>query len=144
MMWIHISFFFFMALLLRTPAEAKVYQCEGPNGTAILTDQPKGKRGCAMVKTVTPPLPGGYTPPADPTPAVPPDQPLDVMPSSVSPILLRQPPPGEPVPPASTSGEPSVPAAPEAQHCSPRVNPLNPFAGLNCAPASGTGETRKP
>lgn len=146
MMWVRLSFLGLMALLLWTTAEAKVYQCEGPNGTTILTDQPKGKRGCVMVKTTTPPLPGGFTPPADPTPPVPPDPSLDVMPPSVSPMHPRQPNPDEPAQPASTSGEPSAPAAPEAQHCSPRLNPLNPFAGLNCAPAASNqpGETKNP
>jgi hypothetical protein len=144
MMWVRVSFLCLMALLLWTRAEAKVYQCEGPNGTTILTDQPKGKRGCAVVKTATPPLPGGYTPPADPTPSASPDPSLDVSPPSVSPMLSRPPHLGEPVPPASVSSEPSVPAASEAQHCSPRVNPLNPFAGPNCAPASSIGETKNP
>ena len=143
MMWFRISFLSLMALLLWTKVEAKVYQCEGPNGATILTDQPKGKRGCVTVKTATPPLPGGFTPPADPTPPASPDPTLDAMPPSVSPMHPRPPNPSEPAQPASASGEPS---APEAQHCSPRVNPLNPFAGLNCAPASSNqqGETKNP
>ena len=41
-MWVRVLLLSFMALLLSKSAEAKVYRCEGANGTTILTDQPKG------------------------------------------------------------------------------------------------------
>jgi hypothetical protein len=140
----------FMAALLWKPAEAKVYRCEGANGTPILTDQPKGKRGCVLVRTTTPSPPSGVTPPADPTPPIPPDLPsADLQPGALPPVGFpmhpRHPPGTEQVSPPVASQEPLMPAAPEAQHCSPRVNPFNPFAGMNCSPAAGnSSETQTP
>jgi hypothetical protein len=144
MMWAQVLLFILIALFLPQSAEAKVYRCEGANGTTILTDQPKGRRGCEMVTTASPSPPGGYTPPADPIPSAPLDLPPGTMPAPGSPTLPRQPIPTElPLPPTA-SKDSSAQTAPEAQRCSPRVNPLNPFAGLNCPPASGTDETKKP
>ncbi|MBA2487443.1 MAG: DUF4124 domain-containing protein [Nitrospira sp.] len=141
-MWARVLFLSLAALLLSKSAEAKVYRCEGTNGTTILTDQPKGKHGCAVVTTPSPSPPGGFTPPVDSPSAPRPDLPLTVVPPSASSMLPRQSFSNEPSSPPATSKDSSAPAAPEAQHCSPRVNPLNPFAGLNCPPASG--ETKKP
>lgn len=144
MMPVRLLFLTLAALLLWKPAEAKVYRCEGANGTPILTDQPKGKRGCVVVHTATPSLPSGFTPPADP-PAPTQDRPPEVMPPTTSPLLPRHLPSAEQAPPPVVSQEPPVPAAPEAQHCSPRVNPFNPFAGMNCSPAAGnSGDSKKP
>jgi hypothetical protein len=146
-MWALILPLSFVALLLPASAEAKVYRCEGAGGTTILTDQPKGKRGCAVMNTASPSPPGGYTPPqdADPLQPVPTDLPAIPMPPSTSLMQPRQPVLGDqPTPQSQASADPQAQAAPEAQHCSPRVNPLNPFAGLNCSPASGTDETKKP
>ena len=61
-MWVRILLLSLVALLLSKSAEAKVYRCEGASGTTILTDQPKGKRGCVVVATTSPSPPGGYTP----------------------------------------------------------------------------------
>lgn len=146
MIWVRVLFLSLVALLLSKSAEAKVYRCEGTNGTTILTDQPKGKRGCVVVATISPSPPGGFTPPADPTPPAQPDLPPSAMPPSASPMLPRPPMSAEQAPSAAASTDPSAPAAPEAQHCSPRVNPLNPFAGLNCPPASSNkpDEPRNP
>ncbi len=147
MMWVQVLLLSFIALLLSKSAEAKVYRCEGAGGTTILTDQPKGKRGCAIVTTTSPSPPGGYTPPADPIPPAQIDLPPAVMPPSASPMQPRQAISSDqtiPRPQASTDTQ--APTAPEAQHCSPRVNLLNPFWGLNCSPASGnkSGETKNP
>lgn len=143
-MWVRVLLLSFMALLLSKSAEAKVYRCEGANGTTILTDQPKGKRACEVVTTTSPSPPGGYTPPADLVPSAPLDLPSAAMTPSASPMPPRQPILTDPPSAPTASNDSSAPAAPEAQHCSPRVNPLNPFAGLNCAPAAGTGETKTP
>jgi hypothetical protein len=143
MMWVRILLLIFMPLLSFQSGEAKVYRCESTGGTTILTDQPRGKRGCEVVTTASPSPPGGYTPPADPVPTAPLDLPPATMPPFASPSLPRQPIPTETAPPPSASKDSPAQAAPEAQRCSPRVNPLNPFAGLNCPPASGTDETKK-
>jgi hypothetical protein len=140
MMWVQVLLLSLTAVMLAPSSEAKVYRCEGADGTTILTDQPKGKRGCELVTTASPSPPGGYTPPADPVPSVP----LDLPPATMPPSAFRQPFQAEPSSAPTASNDSSAQAAPEAQHCSPRVNPLNPFAGLNCSPASGTGETKKP
>ncbi|MBI4003309.1 MAG: hypothetical protein HY348_16210 [Nitrospira defluvii] len=146
MMWVQVLLLSLVALLLPKSAEAKVYRCEGAGGTTILTDQPKGKRGCVVVATTSPSPPGGHTPPADPVPPAQLDLPPTAMPPSASPMLPRPPMSAEQAPSSAASAEPPTPAAPEAQHCSPSVNPLNPFAGLNCPPASGNkpGETKQP
>lgn len=143
-MWVQVLLLSLNALLWSQPAEAKVYRCEGAGGTTILTDQPKGKQGCVMVTTPSPSPPGGYTPPVDPTPPAPLDLLPGTMPPFTSPTVPRPPVFTEPPSAPTASNDSSVQAAPEAQHCSPRVNPLNPFAGLNCSPASGAGETKKP
>jgi hypothetical protein len=146
-MWALILPLSFVALLLPASAEAKVYRCEGAGGTTILTDQPKGKRGCVVMNTASPSPPGGYTPPPedDPIQPVPTELPAAAMPPSTSLMQPRQAVSGDqPTPQSQASADPQAQAAPEAQHCSPRVNPLNPFAGLNCSPASGTDETKKP
>lgn len=145
MMWVQLLLLSFIALLLPKSIEAKVFRCEGAGGTTILTDQPKGKRGCVLVNTPSPSPPGGYTPPVDPE-STQIDPPV-AAPSSAPPMQPRQPISGDqPIPRPQASADPQAPAAPEAQHCSPRVNPLNPFAGLNCSPASGNkpGETKNP
>lgn len=147
MMWVQVLLLSFIALFLPKSAEAKVYRCEGAGGTTILTDQPKGKRGCVVVTTTSPSPPGGYTPPADPIPPAHIDLPPAAMPPSASPMQPRQPiSSDQTIPQSQASTDTQAPAAPEAQHCSPRVNPLNPFAGLNCSPASGnkSGETKNP
>jgi hypothetical protein len=134
-----------IVLLLWKPADAKVYRCEGANGTPILTDQPKGKRSCVVISTATPSLPSGFTPPTDRTPPAQPDLLPDVTPPSASPLLPRHLLPTEQAAPPVASQEPLAPAAPEAQHCSPRVNPFNPFAGMNCSPTTGnSGDGKTP
>ncbi len=143
-MWVQVLLLILIVLLLPQSAAAKVYRCEGAGGTTILTDQPKGKHGCEVVTTASPSPPGGYTPPADPIPSASLDLPAGAMPPAVSPTLPRQPIPTELSSPPAASKDSSAQTAPEAQRCSPRVNPLNPFAGLNCPPASGTDETKKP
>ncbi len=146
MMWVPVLLLSLVALLLPQSTEAKVYRCEGAGGTTILTDQPKGKRACVLVTTPSPSPPGGFTPPEDLVAPAQIDLPPAAMPHAASPIP-RPPLSGDPsIPPPQVSTEPQAAAAPEAQHCSPRVNPLNPFAGLNCSPASGNkpGETKNP
>jgi hypothetical protein len=151
MIWVYGLPFAFLVLLHANSLEAKIYSCEGPNGGTMLTDQPKGKRGCTVVKTPSPSPPGGFTPPVEEAPAASPDlQPNAFLPSQpVSPIHQQN--PGQlgsndQVQPPAGSQAGGEKAAPEAQHCSPRVNPLNPFAGINCSPASGNTaeETKKP
>ena len=151
MIWLSLLPFVFLVLFHSNPVDAKIYSCEGPNGGTLLTDQPKGKRGCTVVKTPSPSPPGGFTPPVEEAPAAPPDMQPNAFPPSqpVSPIHQPNPRPLDAIdqlqPPtgAQAGGEK---AAPEAQRCSPRVNPLNPFAGMNCPPASGNApeESKKP
>lgn len=151
MIWLSLLPVAFLLLFHSNSVDAKIYSCEGPNGGTLLTDQPKGKRGCTVVKTPSPSPPGGFTPPVEEAPAVPPDlQPNTVPPAQpVSPIHQPNPRPLDAIdqlqPPtgSQTAGEK---AAPEAQRCSPRVNPLNPFAGMNCPPTSGNTpeESKKP
>jgi len=154
MMWGHLLRLTLVVSLLPTAALAKIYSCDGPNGGTILTDQPKGKRGCTPINTQSPSPPGGYTPPVEPAPVPQQDAPPALPPNTFAPSLPPsmtapgQRPPGsldQPQPPtgSQTAGEK---AAPEAQRCSPRVNPLNPFAGMNCPPASGNTpeEPKKP
>ncbi|GMV49348.1 MAG: hypothetical protein NBKEAIPA_01329 [Nitrospirae bacterium] len=133
---------FAVTLLTSLPADAKIYRCEGPNGSTLLTDQPKGKQNCVVINTATPSLPGGFTPPREASSFPPPQLPPDAVPPAAQLTAPRPSMPGESnfTPPPQT--EPQAQAAPEAQHCSPRVNPLNPFAGMNCPPQSG--ETKKP
>ncbi|MCC6968207.1 MAG: hypothetical protein IT391_18215 [Nitrospira sp.] len=147
MIWLYLLPFAFLVLFDPNPVDAKIYSCEGPNGGTLLTDQPKGKRGCTVVKTPSPSPPGGFTPPVEEAPAPPPDlQPNTFLPSQpVSPI--HQPNPrqlgsnDQPQPPTGSQAG-GEKGAPEAQRCSPRVNPLNPFAGMNCSPMAD--ETKKP
>ena len=139
MRWVHVLLLTLVAFLLPGMATAKVYRCQGANGSTVLTDQPKGKPGCVAIDTATPPLPGGFTPPVEPTVPAQMELPTNAIPPSISaaPMVPRQPGPADPT--LSPSGAKDAPekAAPEAQRCSPRVNPLNPFAGINCSPASG-------
>ena len=139
MRWVHVLLLTLVALLLPGMATAKVYRCQGANGSTVLTDQPKGKPGCVAIDTATPPLPGGFTPPVEPSVPAQAELPVNAIPPSISaaPMVPRQPGPGDPT--LSPSGTKDAPekAAPEALRCSPRVNPLNPFAGMNCSPATG-------
>lgn len=136
---VHVLLLTLVALLLPDKATAKVYRCQGANGSTVLTDQPKGKPGCVAIDTATPPLPGGFTPPVEPTAPAQLELPENAIPSSISaaPMVPRQPGPDDPSISPTGAKEAPEKAAPEAQHCSPRVNPLNPFAGINCSPASG-------
>lgn len=142
MMWVQAVLFSLLTWYLSPPAEAKVYRCEGAGGTTVLTNQPNGKKGCAAVTTQSASPPGGYAPPVDPIPATPLDLPPAAMPSSASSMATHQPVFTQPPSVPAASNDSAAPAAPEAQRCSPRVNPLNPFAGLNCPPA--VDETKKP
>ncbi len=141
-MWVRLLCFTCLFQFLPYQATAKVYRCEGAGGTTILTDQPKGKRGCELVPTASPSPPGGYTPPLDPIAPVPLDLPPATIPSSAAQAVPQQPIAGQPSTAPAAAQEPAAPSAPEAQHCSPRVNPLNPFAAMNCLPA--TGDKPKP
>ncbi len=139
MLRVHLLLLTLVALLLPNAATAKVYRCEGANGGTVLTDQPKGKRGCIVIDTAAPSPPGGFTPPVETTAPLQTELPANAIPPSMSasPMIPRHPGPGEPGISPSASQDASEKAAPEAQRCSPRVNPLNPFAGMNCSPASG-------
>jgi hypothetical protein len=139
MIWVHFLACALIVLLLPKQAQAKIYSCTGPDGRTVLTDQPKGKQGCTLVETPSPSPPGGFTPPVEAAPAPAPDLPPNVFAPSLpaSPMSPRQPGLGEPPLPHTGSQAAGEKAAPEAQRCSPRVNPLNPFAGMNCPPASG-------
>ena len=147
MMWIHVLFLSLLLALLPDKATAKIYTCEGDNGRNILTDQPKGKRGCTLLETPSPSPPGGFTPPIEPSP---PEQ-SEALSPPTPPASPTGKVPGQsastdhPPSPDGSRGE-GEKAAPEAQRCSPRVNPLNPFAGMNCPPAAGNtpDETQKP
>ena len=141
----------FALLLHSNSVQAKIYSCEGPNGGTMLTDQPKGKRGCTVVKTPSPSPPGGFTPPVEESPPAQPDvQPNPFLPSQPNPPIhqqnLRQHGSNDLLEPTTGSQAAGDKGAPEAQRCSPRVNPLNPFAGINCSSASGNtpDESKKP
>ncbi len=138
MLWVHVLLLTLVALLLPDRVTAKVYRCEGANGSTVLTDQPKGKPGCVAIATATPPLPGGFTPPAEPIPPAQMELPEDAASPSLSAAPMVPHRPGHSDPTLSSPGSKDAPekTAPEAQRCSPRVNPLNPFAGMNCSPAS--------
>jgi hypothetical protein len=143
MRWVHVLLLTLIALLLPGMATAKVYRCQSANGSTVLTDQPKGKPGCVAIDTATPPLPGGFTPPVEPTAPAQIELPANpILPSiSPAPMIPRQPGPGDlSLSPTGVKEAPEK-TAPEAQRCSPRVNPLNPFAGMNCSPASGEPPT---
>lgn len=145
MFWVHLLLLTLVALLLPDGATAKVYRCQGANGRTILTDQPKGKPGCVAIDTATPSLPGGFTPPVEPDEPAQTELPANLILPFISdaPMVPHQPDPGDPVLSAPAAKEASEKAAPEAQRCSPRVNPLNPFAGVNCSPASGETPAEK-
>ncbi len=144
MPWVHVLLLtLFFALLPPSAATAKVYRCEGANGGSILTDQPKGKRGCAVIETAAPSPPGGFTPPVEPTPPARPDIPPDVAPSSTAPQHSRRPSATGQVPSLEGHADSSAPAAPPAARCPNGVNPLNPFAALNCSPAVLDGSEEK-
>lgn len=136
MIWVCLLPFTLGVLLLSNSVQAKIYSCEGPNGGTMLTDQPKGKRGCTVVQTPSPSPPGGFTPPVEEAPPLQPEFP--VTPPAAAPGLVpRQSGLAEHLPSPGRPREAGEKAAPEAQRCSPRVNPLNPFAGINCPPVSG-------
>jgi hypothetical protein len=135
-MWTHVLLLSFLFLFLPNKAAAKIYTCEGDNGRSILTDQPKGKRGCTLLDTPSPSPPGGFTPPVEPPPPAQPEIPA-TPPASMPGMVPRQAGSTEHPPSPGKPGEAGEKTAPEAQTCSPRINPLNPFAGLNCSPASG-------
>lgn len=139
MLWVYVLLLTLVALLLPDGATAKVYRCQGANGRTILTDQPKGKPGCVAIDTATPSLPGGFTPPVEPAEPAQTELPANSIPPFISDALMvpHQPGPGEPALSPPAAKEASEKAAPEAQRCSPRLNPLNPFAGVNCSPAAG-------
>ena len=139
MRWVHVLLLTLVALLLPGMATAKVYRCQGANGSTVLTDQPKGKPGCVAIDTATPPLPGGFTPPVEPSVPAQVELPANAIPPSISaaPMVPHQPGPGDPALSPAVAKDAPEKAPPEAQRCSPRVNPLNPFAGMNCSPASG-------
>lgn len=154
MMWGHLLRLALVTLLVPSAALAKIYQCHAPNGGTMLTDQPKGKQGCTPINTLSPSPPGGYTPPLDTPPPQPAEAPPALPPNAFAPSLPSpmtapgQRPPGSLDQPSLPTGSQAAgeKAAPEAQRCSPRVNPLNPFAGMNCSSASGNTpeDTKKP
>ncbi len=147
MIWRHLLRLTLVGLLVPGAALAKIYSCDGPNGGTMLTDQPKGKLGCKPVSTLSPSPPGGYTPPVDTAPSTLEAESLPTLPPNafVPSLPLPKTAPGQRPPgpldqsqPPTGSQAAGEKAAPESQHCAPRVNPLNPFAGINCPPASGT------
>lgn len=154
MMWGHLLRLTFVVLLAPSAALAKIYSCDAPNGGTLLTDQPKGKQGCKPISTLSPSPPGGYTPPVDTPPppdteslpALPPNAFVPSLPLPMAAPGQRPPGPLDQQKPSTGSHAAGEQAAPEAQRCAPRVNPLNPFAGINCPPASGNNpdETTKP
>jgi hypothetical protein len=98
MRWVHVLLLTLVAVLLPGKGIAKVYRCQGANGGTVLTDQPKGKPGCVAIDTATPPLPGGFTPPVEPTEPAQMELPANATPPSMSaaPMVPRQPAPGDP------------------------------------------------
>ena len=42
------------SLLFLDHAGAAVYECKGKNGVKVLTDRPKGLRGCVQIQTLAP------------------------------------------------------------------------------------------
>ncbi len=145
MIWGHLLRLTLVGLLVPGAALAKIYSCDAPNGGTMLTDQPKGKQGCKPISTLSPSPPGGYTPPvetpstpeAESLPPLPPNAFAPPLPSPITAPGQRPPVPPDQSQPPTGSQAAGEKAAPEAQRCTPRVNPLNPFAGINCPPASG-------
>ena len=143
-MWRRIVFCLVLLFLYGLPVHAKVYQCQGRNGATLLTDRPKGLEGCVPVDTAAPSPPGGYIAPIEqPEPVQPLDRPLPMPPNGFPSIPQA---PSQEQANSATSAQPRSSEAPEAGRCTPRVNPLNPFAGMNCPPASGdiSGAAKKP
>ncbi len=114
-------------------AEAKVYQCAGKSGTPVLTDRPGGLEGCVPIETLAPTIPSGFiAPPESATVAAQPEPALTMTPpaSYTGPI--------DHLPPPAASAQPPAQEHHDSGPCSPRVNPLNPFAGVNCSPGKDT------
>lgn len=127
------------------PAAAEVYQCRGADGKPVLTNRPKGLRGCVLVETLTPSSPRtGGSPPS--THGIEPGQ-DDQMPSPLPHPFPPLPPHGTP-PEASTPATPTTPSADanpgDGSPCLPQVNPLNPLSGRACPPAPADSMNPEP
>ena len=123
------------SLLFLDHAGAAVYECKGKNGVKVLTDRPKGLRGCVQIQTLAPSPPHSTSPDSEiRAPSDPDQRPPVILPDPTAPPL---PPRGafrDPVQPKADKEKPPVPTASDARHCSPRINPLNPLTGGNCPP----------
>ena len=118
------------------PVAAEVYECRGADGKTVLTNRPKGLRGCVLVETLTPSVPGrGGSPPATHRADPGQEEPMPL------PVPLPVPPwPPQGMPEAHSPDVPDTPAADakvgDDSPCLPQVNPLNPLSGRACPPAA--------
>jgi hypothetical protein len=132
-------------------AVAAVYECKGNNGSKILTDRPKGLRGCVLIETLAP-SPSGKSAHASESQMLPPrqdDQAFSAIPLPEIPQLPPHPAPLEPTQPDRQPGQPSTSSRLESQPCPPSINPLNPLARDHCSPEASqsdqpTGATQEP
>ncbi|MBX3238074.1 MAG: hypothetical protein KF814_18155 [Nitrospiraceae bacterium] len=137
-MWMRLVLPCLALSLLAVSAQAKVYQCSGKSGTPVLTDRPGGLEGCVPVDTLAPTIPSGFiAPPETATVAAQPELPMPM--ASPAPYTG----PIDHLPPPPSASQPAAQEHPESSGCSPRVNPLNPFAGVNCSPSKDTSTPSK-
>jgi hypothetical protein len=145
-MWTQYAIVLFLLVSGVATADAKVFQCPGKNGGMILTDRPHAFEGCVPINTSAPSTPPGLIAPAEPSPEPPvhPDHPPPMLPPNGTPPPLH---PGQGDRAATAASQPPASAdTQESSACVPRVNPLNPFAALNCASKSSdaSASTKKP
>jgi hypothetical protein len=114
------------------PAVAAVYECKAINGSIVLTNKPKGFRGCVRIETFTPSPQVNGAPPSplattqggeqQDGPAMPIPTPLPLPPEGMQ--------AGGPV------DQSSAPSDPSSAPCPPGINPLSPLSGGRCTSTS--------
>lgn len=120
-----------------TSATAAVYECKADNGSIVLTDRPKGLRGCVLVQTLAP-SPSGHAaqpPESHMQPHMPENQMLPGIPLPIEPVPSRPMSP-ETVDLGRSTGEPGASPGHEFRPCPSGINPLNPLADSHCSPGA--------
>lgn len=109
-------------------AAAAVYECKGDNGSIVLTDRPKGLRGCVLIETLAP-SPSSKSVHASESQVLPQlqdDQALSAIPIPQIPQL----------PPRPASIESPASSQHEPRPCPSGINPLNPLDRGHCSSAA--------
>ena len=130
------------------PVTAAVYECKGDNGSKVLTDRPKGLRGCVLIETLAPFPSGNGAPSSDsrmPSQAQD-DQALSGSPLPQTPQLPPRPASLEPTQSGGQADQPAASPGRESRPCPPGINPLNPLTRGHCAPDAphSPGATQEP